>query len=81
MQAALREFYINFKNFSFLKNFRIKILNSSPCLPLVDDNGEDVWGSDPVHPLPHGFHLLVDMYESEIDNLQGKARKRAGSNI
>jgi hypothetical protein len=51
----------------------------SPCLPLVDDNGEGVWGSDPVHPLPHGFRLLVDMFETEIENLQGKTRKRAGS--
>jgi hypothetical protein len=31
----------------------------------------DVWGSDPVHPLPHGFRLLVDMFEAEIENLQG----------
>jgi hypothetical protein len=49
------EFRINFKNFAFLKNFRIKVLDPSPCLPLVDDNGEDVWGTDPVHPLPNGF--------------------------
>jgi hypothetical protein len=76
MRAALREFRINFKNFSFLKNFRIKVLDPSPCLPLVDDNGEDVWGSDPVHPLPHGFRLLVDMFETEIENLLGKTRKR-----
>jgi hypothetical protein len=79
MRVALREFRINFKNFSFLKNFRIKVLDPSPCLPLVDDNGEDVWGSDPVHPLLHGFRLLFDMFESEIDNLRGKSRKRAGS--
>ncbi len=79
MRAALREFRINFENFAFLKNFRIKVLDPSPCLPLVDDNGEDVWGSDPVHPLPHGFRLLVDMFETEIKNLQGKTRKRAGS--
>ncbi len=79
MRAALREFRINFKNFAFLKNFRIKVLDSSPCLPLVNNNGEDVWGSDPVHPLPHGFRLLVDMFETEIENLLGKTRKRAGS--
>jgi hypothetical protein len=79
MRAALREFRINFKNFAFLKNFRIKVLDPSPCLPLVDDNGEDVWGSDPMHPLPQEFRLLVDMFETEIENLQGKARKRAGS--
>jgi hypothetical protein len=42
MPAALKEFRINFKNFAFLKNFRIKVLDPSPCLPLVDDNGEDV---------------------------------------
>ena len=81
MRAALRDFRINFKNFAFLRNFRIKVLDPSPCLPLVDDNGEDVWGSDPVHPLPHGFRLLVDMFEVKIENLQGKSKKRAGSNI
>jgi len=67
MRAALREFRINIKNFAFLKNFRLKVLDPSPCLPLVDDSGEDVWGSDPVHPLPHGFRLLVDMFETEIE--------------
>jgi hypothetical protein len=81
MRAALRDFRINFKNFAFLRNFRIKVLDPSPCLALVDDNGEDVWGSDPVHPLPHGFRLLVDMFEVEIENLKGKSKKRAGSNI
>ncbi len=81
MQAALREFRINIKNFAFLKNFRLKVLDPSPCLPLVDDSGEDVWGSDPVHPLPHGFRLLVDMFETEIEQLQGKSRKRAGSTL
>jgi hypothetical protein len=55
MGTALKEFRINFKNFAFLKNFRIKTLDPSPCLPLVDDNGDDVWGTDPVHPLPHGY--------------------------
>jgi hypothetical protein len=79
MRAALKEFRINFKNFAFLKNLRLKVLDPSPCLPLVDDNGEDVWGTDPVHPLPHGFRLLVDMFETKIDNLLGKTRKRAGS--
>jgi hypothetical protein len=76
MGTVLKEFHINFKNFAFLKNFRIKTLDPSPCLPLVDDNGEDVWGTDPVHPLYH-----KDMSEPEIDNLKGKTRKRAGGNI
>jgi hypothetical protein len=78
MRAALKEFRINF---AFLKNFRLKVLDPCPCLPLVDDNGEDVWGSDPVHPLPHGFRLLVDMFENEIEQLQSKTRKRAGSTL
>jgi hypothetical protein len=30
MGTALKEFCINFKNFAFLKNFRIKTLDPSP---------------------------------------------------
>jgi hypothetical protein len=30
-RAALKEFRINFKNFAFLKNFRLKVLDPSPC--------------------------------------------------
>jgi hypothetical protein len=36
---------------------------------------------DPVHPLLHGYRLLCDMYESEINLLTGKTRKRSGEAI
>jgi hypothetical protein len=73
MGTALKEFRINFKNFAFLKNFRIKTLDPSPACPwwttMVKMFGERILSS--VHPLYH-----KDMFESEIDNPIGEDEEK-----
>jgi hypothetical protein len=58
-----------------------KVVDPSPALPLVDSDGVAVWGNDPVHPLEHGYRLLVDLYIEEICNLQAKGGKRPGGSL
>jgi hypothetical protein len=82
LRVGLRDYRINFKNFAFMRNLRnIKVLDPSPVLPHTDEDGEDYWGMDPVHPLLHGYRLLCDMYETEINQLACKTRKRSGEAI
>ena len=82
LRVGLREFRINIKNFAFMRNLRnIKVLDPSPVLQHTDEDGEDIWGMDPVHPLLHGYRLLCDMYETEISQLACKTRKRSGEAI
>jgi hypothetical protein len=38
---------------------------------------ENMWGQDPVHPLKHGYELMVDLFEDEISTLLSKGGKRA----
>jgi hypothetical protein len=38
-----------------------------------------VWGVDPVHPLLHGFRLLVDMLETEMEGQISKNKRKAAS--
>jgi hypothetical protein len=48
LRRSLGEFRLNVKKLLFLKNHRFKILDPSPAQPLVDKDGENVWGQDPV---------------------------------
>jgi hypothetical protein len=81
LRRSLGEFRLNTKKLLFLKNHRFKILDPSPALPLVDKDGENVWGQDPVHPLKHGYELMVDLFEDEISALLSKGGKRAGGRL
>jgi hypothetical protein len=81
LRRSLGEFRLNAKKLLFLKNHRFKILDPSPALPLVDKDGENVWGQDPVHPLKHGYELMVDLFEDEISALLSKGGKRAGGRM
>jgi hypothetical protein len=79
LRIGLRDYRVNIKNFAFMRNMRnIKVLDPSPVLSLEDEDGEDIWGMDPVHPLLHGYRLLCDLYESEFSSLLGKNKKRSG---
>ncbi len=82
LRVGLRDYRINIKNFAFMRNMRnIKVLDSSPVLLHSDEDGEEIWGMDPVHPLLHGYRLLCDMYKSEICLLLGKTRKRTRDSL
>ncbi len=79
LRVGLRDYRINIKNFAFMRNMRnIKVLDPSPVLSHEDEDGEDIWGMDPVHPLLHGYRLLCDFYEGEMSQLLSKSRKRSG---
>ncbi len=79
---GLRDYRINVKNFPFMRNMRnVKVLDPSPVLTHTDEDGEETWGMDSVHPLLHGYRLLCDMYEREISLLSGKTRKQSGEAI
>jgi hypothetical protein len=81
-QIGLRDYRVNIKNFFFMCNMRnIKMLDPSPVLTHTDEDGEEIWGMDPVHPLLHGYRLLCDLYESEMIQLLGKSRKRSGGSL
>jgi hypothetical protein len=82
LRIGLRDYRVNIKNFAFMRNMRnIKVLDPSPVLTHEDEDGEDIWGMDPVHPLLHGYRLLCDLYESEMSLLMGKSRKRSGGSL
>jgi hypothetical protein len=81
LRRSLGEFRLNTKKLLFLKNHRFKILDPCPALPLVDKDGENIWGQDPVHPLKHGYELMVDLFEEGISALLSKGGKRAGGRM
>ncbi len=82
LRVGLRDYRVNIKNFSFMRNMRnIKVLDPSPVLTHEDEDGEVIWGMDPVHPLLHGYRLLCDLYESEMSQLLGKSKKRSGGSL
>jgi hypothetical protein len=82
LRVGLRDYRINIKNFAFMRNMRnIKVLDPSPVLTHEDEDGEDIWGMDPVHPLLHGYRLLCDLYEGEMTQLSNKSRKRSGGTV
>jgi hypothetical protein len=42
------------------------VIDPSPVLPNI--TGEfNIWGEDPVHPLPEGYEKVVDLLEKEIE--------------
>ncbi len=81
LRRNLGEFRLNFKKLLFLRNYRFKVVDPSPVLSLVDEEGAVVWGKDPVHPLERGDQLLADLYVEEIRTLLAKGSKRAGGSL
>jgi hypothetical protein len=54
------------------------VIDPSPVLPNI--TGEfDIWGDDPVHPLPEGYEKGVDLLEKEIEaKATGSKRPASG---
>ena len=73
-----------FKDFLFSSGLRgFKIINPGICIPETDEEGELLWGEDPVHPLYLGYEKLVDTIEEEANILRSGSRagKRAGERL
>jgi hypothetical protein len=67
LRKNLAEFRSNHKDFLFTKGFRgFKVIDPSPVLPNITGDF-DIWGDDPVHPLPEGYEKVVDLLEKEIE--------------
>jgi hypothetical protein len=81
LRRNLGEFRLNFKKLLFLRNYRFKVVDPSPALPLVNEEGAAVWGKDPVHPLERGYQLLADLYVEEIQTLLAQGSKQAGGSL
>jgi hypothetical protein len=71
------------KDFLFTNQIRgFAVLNPGLCLPSSGEEGEKVWGKDPVHPLQEGYERIVDLLCEEAAKMAEKAsRKRAGEEL
>jgi hypothetical protein len=71
------------KDFLFTNQIRgFVVLNPGLCLPSTGEEGEKVWGQDPVHPLQEGYERIVDMLCEEAAKMEEKAsRKRTGEEL
>jgi hypothetical protein len=76
--ADCRSFYKDFLFTSGLKHFNI--VNPGICVPQEDEEGNQLWGPDPVHPRHEGYGRIVDYICSEAAKLQNKddTKKRQG---
>jgi len=74
-----------FKDFLFVHNLRgFAVVNPSLCVPVEDENGTELWGRDPIHPLYEGYNRIVDYVMGEADRLAVRAatsNKRPGASV
>jgi len=70
-----RGFYKDFFFTSGIKN--VTVLNPGLEVPSEDETGLQLWGPDPVHPLPEGYGRIADLVCREAAREQDKKRKRA----
>jgi hypothetical protein len=69
-----RNFY---KDFFFTSGFKnVTVLNPGLEVPSEDETGLQLWGPDPVHPLPEGYARIADLLLREWDRISEKKRKR-----
>jgi hypothetical protein len=71
-----------YKDFFFTSGFRnITVLNPGLETPQEDETGLQLWGPDPVHPLPEGYSKIIDMVCREKEKKEVASRKRTGENL
>jgi hypothetical protein len=80
-RKSLMECRTHYKDFLFTsgcKNF--KIINPGLCVPREDEDGNQLWGPDPVHPREEGYARIVDYFCGELVRLREKEdnKKRPG---
>jgi hypothetical protein len=73
-----RSFYKDFLFTSGCKN--INIINPGLCAPREDEEGNQLWGPDPVHPREEGYAGIVNYICGELVRLREKEsnKKRPG---
>ncbi len=66
-----------YKDFFFTSGFKnVSVLNPGLEVPSEDETGLQLWGPDPVHPLPEGYDRIADLLLKEWDKTREKKRKR-----
>jgi len=69
----------HFKDFLFMNNIRnFKLLNPGLCVPEKDEDGEHLWGEDPVHPLYGRYKRIADLIIKEAESFGSRGQKRPG---
>jgi len=67
LRSELKSYRISLKNLCFARNHRrVKVLDPSPALPFMDEEGDELWGRDPVHPLRKGYKRVADLLVKEM---------------
>jgi len=65
-----------FKDFIFTSGIRGTVLNPGLCVPEADEDGNRLWGTDPVHPLQAGYDKIAELIIGEAT--KAKTKKRMG---
>jgi hypothetical protein len=77
IRKSLQEVRNYYKDFLFTNGLRgFVILNPGHCVPFEDEEGAELWGMDPVHPLQDGYRRIAAMLCEEADKLLHKIEKR-----
>jgi hypothetical protein len=77
IRKSLQEVRNYYKDFLFTNGLRgFVILNPGHCVPFEDEEGAELWGMDPVHPLQDGYRRIAAMICEEADKLLHKTEKR-----
>ncbi len=76
--AECRSFYKDFLFTSGLKHFNL--VNPGLCVPREEEESNQLWGPDPVHPQHEGYGRIIDYVCGEASKLQNKeaSKKRPG---
>jgi hypothetical protein len=62
MRRSLTECRGFYKDFFFTSGFKnVTVLNPGMEMPCEDESGLQLWGPDPVHPLPEGYERIADL--------------------
>ncbi len=77
LRKSLMECRGYYKDFFFTNGLKnVTVLNPGLEVPSEDDTGLQLWGPDPVHPLPEGYGRIADLVCREAAREQDKKKKR-----
>jgi hypothetical protein len=82
MRRSITECRGFYKDFFFTSGFKnVTVLNPGMEVPCEDESGLQLWGPDPVHPLPEGYERIADLVCREVEKATHKKRKRVEDSL
>ncbi len=82
MRRSLTECRGFYKDFFFTSGFKnVTVLNPGMEVTSEDESGLQLWGPDPVHPLPKVYGRIADLVCREAEKASDKKRKRAEDSL